>query len=212
MSQPLYIAIEGPIGVGKSTLAQLLQEKLNARRIMEIVEENPFLADFYSDRDRFAFQTQIFFLMSRFKQQRLLLQPDLFKPNLITDYHLLKDRLFAQLTLNGEELALYQTIYRALEDQILKPDVIIFLNANQKTLLERIRRRGRPFEANFDESYLLALSETYQDFFATYDETPLLSLDTSQLNVPASAEVVDEIYHQVMSLANSRKKTVNAAG
>ena len=212
MGAPLYIAIEGPIGVGKSTLARLLGERMNARYVMEIVEENPFLADFYTDRERYAFQTQIFFLMSRFKQQQSLLQPDLFKPDIVADYHLLKDRLFAQLTLQGDELSLYETIYKSLESQILQPDVLVYLHASQPVLLERIRKRGRPFEADFDAEYLLGLSETYQDYFATYDRTPLLKVDTTHLNIPASEEMVDHLFERITALANQPPVTVSSVG
>jgi deoxyguanosine kinase len=201
MGTPLYVAVEGPIGVGKTTLVRLLQERMNARLVLENFEENPFLADFYTDRDRYAFQTQIFFLMSRFRQQSELIQPDLFRPSMIADYHLLKDRIFAQLTLSGEELTLYETVYRSLENQILKPDVLIYLHAGQRVLLERIQKRGREFETDFDPEYLMSLSERYQEFFATYDDTPLLAIDTSTLNVPESSSVVEEIYQKVVVLA-----------
>ena len=212
MGTPLYVAVEGPIGVGKTTLVSLLQERMNARRVLENFEENPFLADFYTDRDRYAFQTQIFFLMSRFKQQSDLLQPDLFRPSIISDYHLLKDRIFAQLTLSGEELALYETVYKSLESQILKPDVLIYLHAGQRVLLERIKKRGREFEADFDPEYLMLLSERYQEFFATYSDTPLLAIDTSTLNVPESDEVVEEIYQKVLSLAERKTNVSEKVG
>ena len=212
MGTPLYVAVEGPIGVGKTTLVSLLQERMNARRVLENFEENPFLADFYTDRDRYAFQTQIFFLMSRFKQQSDLLQPDLFRPSIISDYHLLKDRIFAQLTLSGEELALYETVYRSLESQILKPDVLIYLHASQRVLLERIEKRGREFESDFDPEYLMLLSERYQEFFATYDDTPLLAIDTSTLNVPESEEVVDEIFNNILVLAERKPNVSERVG
>ena len=143
MKRPLYIAIEGPIGVGKTTLTRRLAARFDARIVFEVVEENPFLASFYEDRDRYAFQTQLFFLMSRFKQQDELVQADLFAPNTIADYHLLKDRIFAQLTLADAELALYERVYRSLESMVLKPDVLIYLHAPLDTLLTRIERRGR---------------------------------------------------------------------
>ena len=211
MGSPLYIAVEGPIGVGKTTLARLLQERMSARLVLENFEENPFLSDFYTDRDRFAFQTQIFFLMSRFRQQSDLLQPDLFRPSIIADYHLFKDRIFAQLNLAGEELALYEAVYRSLEDQILKPDVVIYLHAGQRVLLERIENRGRAFESDFDPEYLMALSERYQEFFATYDDTPLLAVDTSTLNVPESGAIVDEIYERMIQLAQQGRNVSEQA-
>ncbi len=205
--RPLYLAIEGPIGVGKTTLVQRLTERLNGRVVLEVVEENPFLADFYRDRDRYAFQTQLFFLMSRFKQQQELLQADLFRPNIIADYHLLKDRIFAQLTLRDHELALYERVYRSLENQVLKPDVLIYLHAPLSVLLERIKRRGRSFERDFDADYLSSLCRAYQLFFAHYDNTPLLSLDNSSLNyaddTAESKEVMDHIFSQILELAGN---------
>jgi deoxyguanosine kinase len=211
MGRPLYIAIEGAIGVGKTTLVERLTERLSARRVLEVVEENPFLASFYTDRDRYAFATQVFFLMSRFNQQKELVQPDLFQPNLIADYHLLKDRIFARLTLANQELALYEQLYQTLERQILKPDVIIYLYAPLPVLLERIQRRGREFERDFDADYLTDLARAYQDYFAHYDETPLLRLDNSELNyaddTAESHAVVDEILRQLVVLAERGRRS-----
>lgn len=210
MGRPLYIAIEGAIGVGKTTLVERLTARLNAKRVLEIVEENPFLANFYTDRDRYAFATQVFFLMSRFNQQKDLVQPDLFQPNLIADYHLLKDRIFARLTLADRELALYEQLYQTLEQQILKPDVIIYLYAPLPVLLERIQRRGREFERDFDADYLTDLARAYQEFFAHYDATPLLRLDNSELNyaddTPESHAVVDQILEQLEVLAKRGRR------
>ena len=208
-SSALYIAVEGPIGVGKTTLTEMLAERMNARLVLEKFEENPFLADFYSDRDRYAFQTQIFFLMSRFKQQAELLQPDLFQPHLVSDYHLLKDRIFAQLTLRDDELALYEQVHRALQSQILQPDVVVFLRAQQNVLLRRIETRGRSFEADFDREYLLGLSRNYDDFFARYDRTPLLTVDTSEINVFEHPEAVDDILGDVRELAARARRVAS---
>jgi deoxyadenosine/deoxycytidine kinase len=198
---PLYVAVEGPIGVGKTTLVEQLRVRLSARLVLEAFEENPFLPLFYGDRERYAFQTQIFFLMSRFRQQSELIQPDLFEPNILSDYHLLKDRIFAQLTLADDELALYEQIYRALESQILQPDVVVYLTASQSALLERIDRRGRTYEKDFDRDYLAALARTYRDFFARYTTTRLLTVDTTELNIPADPSIVDGIYRELLALA-----------
>ncbi len=196
---PLYIAVEGPIGVGKTTLVQNLSARMNARLVFEAFEDNPFLARFYADRDRYAFQTQLCFLMSRYSQQRDLLQGDLFTPSTLADYHLLKDRIFARLTLRDDELALYDRIYTELETQILQPDVLIYLTARQDVLLERIKKRGRSYEANFDPQYLSELSALYVDYFSRYTRTPLLRLDTSDMDCTKD-EVVEEIYKQVLEL------------
>jgi deoxyadenosine/deoxycytidine kinase len=207
IERPIYIAIEGPIGVGKTTLVERLSERLNGRVVLEIVEENPFLADFYRDRDRYAFQTQLFFLMSRFKQQQELLQADLFQPNIIADYHLIKDRIFAQLTLRDHEMALYERVYRSLESQVLRPDVLIYLHAPLPVLLERIKRRGRAFERDFDAEYLSGLCRSYQLFFAHYSATPLLELDNSSLNyaddTPEAKKVMDHIFAELVALVGS---------
>ena len=203
MKRQLYVAVEGPIGVGKTTLIHRLRERMNARLVLEVVEENPFLARFYDDRERYAFQTQLFFLMSRFQQQQELLQGDLFEPTILSDYHLLKDRIFAQLTLKNDELALYERVYRSLENHILQPDVLVYLHARQEVLHERIAKRGRPFEEDLDPNYLIALSEAYHHYFAHYDRrVPLLSLDTSDLDYVASDAVLDQLYERILTLAN----------
>lgn len=199
---PLYIAFEGPIGVGKTTLVNAIAERLGGRVVLEEFEENPFLASFYEDRERFAFQTQLFFLMSRFKQQTELQQPDLFKPHIVADYHLLKDRIFAGLTLSSHELALYEKVYRALESQILRPDVLVYLTASQAALLERIERRGREYEKDFDRGYLLDLSTAYRNHFRTYRDTPLVTVDTTEINIPNDPDAVAGILDQIMAAAS----------
>lgn len=205
MASPLYIAVEGPIGVGKTTLVHRLAERLDARIVLEAFEDNPFLGQFYQDRDRWAFPTQIFFLMSRFKQQQELMQPDLFRPNLLADYHLFKDRIFAELTLADQELALYERVYRSLATQILKPDVVVCLNAPLPTLLARIARRGREIERNMDPGYLRDLARAYQQFFARYDETPLLRVDNDQLDYASrtaeAAAIIDHLVTRIRALA-----------
>ncbi len=207
MESPLYIAVEGPIGVGKTTLVERLAERLQAQIVLEAFEDNPFLPRFYEDRDRFAFQTQLFFLMSRFKQQQELMQPDLFRPNILADYHLLKDRIFAQLTLADQELALYERVYRSLETQILKPDVVIYLTAPLSTLLARIARRGRQIERNMDPEYLRDLSRAYQQFFAHYDSTPLLRVDNDRLDYatrrPEAEAIIDAIVGRLRALSDA---------
>lgn len=211
VSPALYVAIEGPIGVGKTTLTHELARRMNARVVLEVVEENPFLPMFYEDRSRYAFQTQMFFLMSRFRQQNELLQPDLFQPNIVADYHLLKDRIFAQLTLRDEELALYEQVHKALAGTIMQPDVMIYLRADQQVLLQRIDKRGRPFEADFDRDYLRNLADIYRTFFARYHETPLLVLDTSELDLLAKPEEIEKIVDEIHRLAAERPRAGRAA-
>lgn len=208
---PLYIAVEGPIGVGKTTLVERLAERFEARIVLEAFEDNPFLARFYEDRDRFAFPTQIFFLMSRFKQQQDLMQADLFRPNILADYHLFKDRIFAELTLADQELSLYERVYKSLATQILRPSVVVFLHAPLSTLLTRIARRGREFERNMDPEYLRDLSRAYQRFFARYDETPLLRVDNDRLDYstrrPEGDRIIDAIVERIRYLTTLGRPT-----
>lgn len=201
-SRPLYVCVEGPIGVGKTTLVSQLSKRLAARTILEVVEENPFLASFYEDRERYAFQTQIFFLMSRFQQQGVFAQGDLFTPSTVSDYHILKDRIFARLTLRDAELALYDKVYEGLEAQIVQPDVLIYLHAPIPVLLERIARRGRPFEADFDQDYLIALAQMYVEEFAHYTRTPLLSVDTTAIDFREDGPV-DTLFQRVLAVCGA---------
>jgi deoxyadenosine/deoxycytidine kinase len=177
-----YIVVEGPIGVGKSSLTNLLAERFHARRVMEVVEENPFLSSFYGDRNKFAFQTQMFFLLSRFKQQQELFQQDLFNSVTVSDYLFAKDRIFAHLTLDPNELALYERVFEALGPRVTKPDLVIYLQARNDVLLGRIKKRGREFERKFDPVYLEDLCRKYNDFFFHYIDTPLLVVNTSEID------------------------------
>lgn len=180
--RPRYIALEGCIGVGKTTLANMLAKHLGARLNLEVVEENPFLPAFYEDRAAHALKTQMFFLLSRFKQQETLAQDDLFTRGTVSDYLFAKDRVFAQLTLSASELALYEQLYGVLNTRVPKPDLVVLLQAPLDVILARIKRRGRSFERNIDVDYLAALVQAYQRFFAHYDETPLVVVDTAELN------------------------------
>ena len=177
-----YIAIEGPIGIGKTSLAQLLAERLGGGAILEVVEENPFLSRFYTDRQKYAFQTQLFFLLSRFRQQQELLQQDLFRSVVVSDYLFAKDRIFACLNLDTHELALYDRIFEALGPRVAKPDLVIFLQARLDVALQRIRKRGRDYERQFDAQYLDKLMRAYNDFFFHYGDTPLLVINTSDID------------------------------
>jgi len=201
-----YIVVEGPIGVGKSSLTNIVAERFAARRVMEIVEENPFLASFYSDRNKFAFQTQMFFLLSRFKQQQELFQQDLFSAVTVSDYLFAKDRIFANLTLQSDELGLYERVFEALQPRVTKPDLVIYLQARIDVLLARIKKRGREFERKFDPNYLEGLCKAYNDFFFHYADTPLLVVNTSDIdfvNNPADLEDLLSVVRQ------TRKGTVH---
>jgi deoxyadenosine/deoxycytidine kinase len=201
-----YIVVEGPIGVGKSSLTNIVAERFSARRVMEVVEENPFLASFYADRAKYAFQTQMFFLLSRFKQQQELFQQDLFASVTVSDYLFAKDRIFANLTLQTDELALYERVFDALQPRVTKPDLVIYLQARLDVLLARIKKRGREFERKFDPQYLEGLCKAYNDFFFHYVDTPLLVVNTSDIdfvNNPADLEDLLSVIRQ------TRKGTVH---
>lgn len=180
---PRYIAIEGPIGVGKTTLTQKIAERINARVVLEEFSDNPFLRDFYQDKDRVAFQTQVYFLVARFKQQEELRQHDLFARSIVSDYLFAKDRIFAYLNLAEAELQLYERIYDLLRPRLVKPDLVVYLQARPDVLMKRLRKRGREMEASVEVQYLDSLQRAYNQFFFHYDESPLLIVETSDIDV-----------------------------
>lgn len=193
MERPRYIAVEGPIGVGKTVLAQALAAQLDARLVLEQAEENPFLAGFYEDRKKHAFQAQLFFLLSRFQQQQVLFQQDLFTQSTVSDYVFAKDRLFAALTLPPDELALYERVYELLGARTVKPDLVVYLQARTDVLLGRIRRRGRDFERSIDAAWLDQLAKAYSDFFFHWEETPLLVVNTSDVELDSNARDLEAL-------------------
>lgn len=174
-----YIAVDGPIGSGKTTLARMLAEDLGAGLCLEQSEKNPFLAEFYSDMRRNAFKTQLYFLFSRHQQQLELKQRDLFSPLVISDYAFAKDSIFARMNLSEDELALYDTIFGLLKERLPRPDLVIYLRADSKVLLARIRKRGIDYERRISGDYLDGLTDAYNRYFLNYSETPLLVVDTS---------------------------------
>jgi len=182
MQDLYYIAIEGVIGVGKTSLAKLLSKEMNALTVLEEVEANPFLSDFYHDRERFAFQTQIFFLLSRFRQQEEFPQPDLFHKRIISDYIFAKDKIFASLNLSDSELQLYEKLVRLLEPRVPIPDLVVYLQASPERLMHNIRIRDRASEKELSEDYLRELSEIYNRFFMNYNSTPLLVINSEKLD------------------------------
>jgi len=191
-----YIAIEGPIGVGKSSLCEILAHKLGARPVLEGVAENPFIQDFYKDIRRYAFQTQLFFLLSRYRQQQELHQTDLFHQGIVSDYLFAKDRLFANLLLDDNELKLYEQIHSTLNAQVLKPNLVVYLQASTETLQKRIGLRGRKFETKITPEYLDELNKAYNFYFFHYQETPLMVVNTNEIDfVHRDADLDDLLEH-----------------
>jgi deoxyadenosine/deoxycytidine kinase len=196
-----YIAIEGPIGVGKTSLAELLSKELGARLVLEDFEDNPFLPDFYNDPERFGFQTQLFFLLQRYRQQQDLRQVDMFQKLLITDYMFVKDRLFASLNLDDKEMHLYDTVAKLLERNIIKPDLVIYLQADTDVLMKNIEKRGRNMERDVTWEYIDALNQVYTEYFFRYQDTPLVIINTNNIdfveNEKDLKEVIDYIRQPV---------------
>jgi len=192
-----YIALEGPIGVGKTTLAQKLAHALDARLILEEGEQNPFLARFYEDPEKYAIPVQLYFLLTRYNQQRELIQRPLLEQATVADYLFAKDRIFANLNLAPDELVLYEQVYKLLDSRMAKPDLVVYLLARVEVLAQRLRRRNRDFERDISYEYLERVSTAYRDFFFYYDEAPLLVVDTSEIdfvNNPSDlADLIREI-------------------
>ena len=201
----MYVAIEGVIGVGKTTLARLLRPVFETEILLEIFEENPFLSDFYADRERYAFQTQIFFLLSRYHQQRRTV-PDLLAAgkSLISDYTFAKDSLFARINLKGDELDMYYKVHEALGEKIPKPDLIVYLRASTPVLMRRIALRDRSYERNMEQDYIDRLNQAYEEFFSRpADGSPVLTVDTDPLNIvqnPAHLRVIENLIRQKLNL------------
>jgi len=192
MDRSRYIAIEGPIGVGKTSLVEFLAKELDGRTLYEEVEGNPFLPRFYADIRKNAFQTQLFFLLSRYQQQKEMFQQELFSSNIISDYLFAKDRIFAYLNLDENELGLYEQVYRLLDTRIPRPDLVIYLQASSEVLLERIARRNKEYERNISAEYLEALVEAYNRYFFYYNDTPLLVVNTTDIDfVNNTADLLD---------------------
>ncbi len=204
MQRPSYIAIEGPIGAGKTTLARMLSTHLGAELALESVDENPFLRSFYKDPRRYAFQTQLFFLLSRYKQQESLAQQQLFAGGLVTDFTFGKDRIFAQITLSEDDMMLYDNVYRLLERNVARPDLVVYLQANADTLMKRIRRRAHEFERNLSDAYLDELVKAYNQYFFHYTQTPLLVVNTTDFDVRRE-EDFGHLVHEIMTMRGGVK-------
>jgi len=195
----MYFAIEGVIGVGKTTLARLLQPRIEAALLLEVFEENPFLSNFYSDRARYAFQTQIFFLLSRYHQQYRNV-PQLLGENkhLISDYTFEKDALFASINLKGDELEMYYRVHEALAEKMISPALVVYLRASTQTLLQRITMRDRPYERNMEPGYIQDLNEAYDQFYLDGNrKTSVLVIDSNSLDFVHSAEDLDWIENRI---------------
>ncbi len=194
-----FIAIEGVIGVGKTSLAKLLTERHDARLVLEEFDENPFLPKFYKDRERYAFPTQMSFLASRFKQQQKMLNKDLFQQMTISDYIFEKDRIFARLNLQDDELALYDSIYNIMTGISATPDLVIYLQSNVDRLMKNIRERDREYERQITRDYLQELSDAYNNFFHHYNKSPLMIINTSEIDFVSNKKHLDYIEEQIFN-------------
>ena len=194
----MYIAIEGVIGVGKTSLARLLQPAFGAQVLLEVFEENPFLSDFYSDRARYAFQTQMFFLLSRYHQQRVV--PVLLERGpLIADYTFAKDALFARINLRGDELTLYHRLHDALAEKMPRPDLLVYLRAPTDVLMQRIAQRGRSYERQMERAYIDELNRAYDEFFAGHRQSPVLTIEAEGLDFVANPEDLRAVTDRLQS-------------
>jgi deoxyadenosine/deoxycytidine kinase len=194
-----FIAIEGVIAVGKTTLARMLAPDLGGETLLEVFEENPFLSDFYADRARYAFQTQIFFLLSRYRQQHQAVPNALLRSPLFSDYTFAKDSLFAHLNLNGDELAVYEKLHTALAEKIPTPDLLVYLRADLDTLMARIAMRDRPYERGMDREYIDSLRLAYEGFFTAYTASSVLVIDTNNLNIVADPHAYADVRERIRS-------------
>src|SRR5919109_4631261 len=202
MAKNKYIVVEGPIGVGKTSLAKSLAVEFQARTIFERVEENPFLPKFYKARELYAFQNQTFFLLNRYQQQIELSQYDLFNQDTIADYLFAKDKIFAALTLSSEELNLYQQIYALLNARVPRPDLVVYLQARPEVLYKRIKKRDKKYERSVTFEYLKEVADAYNQFFFHYDETPLLVVNTSEIDFVASGKDLADLIKEINSMGS----------
>ena len=200
-----YIAIEGPIGVGKTSLAKLLSKRLSAKLILEKFEENPFLSEFYNDPTRFAFQTQLFFLLQRYQQQQDIRQVDMFHNLLISDYMFIKDRLFASLNLDDKEMNLYDSIANMMERNVINPDLIIYLQADTASLMKNIDKRGRNFESNISYEYINELNKIYTEYFFRYNDTPLVIINTNNIDFVHNPGDLDQVIQYIKQPVSGTK-------
>lgn len=204
-----YLAVEGPIGVGKTSFAKKLAEEFGARLVLEETGGNPFLPSFYKDRAKHALKTQILFLINRYLQQRDLAQGHLFQQRIVCDYLFSKDKLFAALNLSKEEMFLYEKIYALLDTNLPKPDLVVFLQASSDVLAKHIRKRGIDYEKNIDPDYLEDLNEAYSRFFFSYNETPLVVVNISDVDFVKSKADFDNLVREILSEKRGEKHYVS---
>lgn len=200
-----YVVVEGPIGVGKTSLTRRLADHAGAKMLLEKPQENPFLARFYQDAARYALPTQLFFLFQRINEVRELAQMDLFGSRTISDYLFDKDTLFARLTLSEDEFKLYQSIYQSLAPQAPTPDLVIYLQASTDTLIERVQRRGFRYESNISGEYLVQLANSYGEFFHHYDAAPLLIVNSDNLNFVDNEEDFSLLLERIQNMRGPRE-------
>ena len=205
MKKAYHIAVEGSIGVGKTSLSKILSEKLKCKLVLEEFEENPFLTEFYKDPDRYAFQTQLFFLLSRYKQQIEFQQIDIFTKSIVSDYMFMKDRIFASLNLNDKEMSLYNNVALILEKNMIHPDLIIFLQSDTDRLMSNIKSRGRNYEMTMDWNYIDALNQIYNEFFFRYDKSPLLIINTNDIDFVNDQNDLKEVLDIIQKPINGTK-------
>jgi deoxyadenosine/deoxycytidine kinase len=191
--------------VGKTSLAQLMAQELGAKLVLEEFENNPFLPDFYKDPERYSFQTQLFFLLQRYRQQQELRQVDMFQNLLVTDYMFVKDRLFASLNLNEKEMQLYDTVANLLERNVIKPDMVIYLQADTETLMKNIAKRGREMEEEITYEYLDALNQVYTEYFFRYQETPLVIINTNNIDFVKNKNDLKEVINYIRQPVSGTK-------
>ncbi len=201
-----YIAVEGPIGVGKTSFTKMLAEDLKARLILEEASENPFLGLFYENPTQYAFQAQIFFLLSRYRQQNELKQQDLFQQKTVCDYIFAKDQIFASMNLSPEEMDLYDKIYQLLDARLPKPDLVIFLQADPDILLNRVKKRKIAYEKGLKGDYLDGLSQAYSRFFFKYTDTPLLVVNTSGIDFVKNQKDYETIKKELYDMIKEGKE------